>query len=438
MGYPITKDQTAQPLVFLLVSSTDHITGITGASPTVTISKNGGAFAAPAGAVTPIGNGWYKVAGNAADADTFGPLLLHAEAAGSDPTDDRFDVVAYNPQAISLGLSDVAVNLTKWAGKAVAAANLDGVPKVDVVAVGGQAANSYDGTAQAGTTSTITLDTTEAASADTLTGRRITIIGGTGAGQSRIITSYEGEATRLAAVHKDWDVTPDATSKYILDATADANAALVVGERLGSKVGGNLNLFFQNAGGDTAKVVDDVGTGSGGSGAADWTTTEQAQLRYRLGIDGTATAPTTSATHLGTTDANVVSVATDAIGAAALAAAAVTKIQTGLATAATQTAIGANVASILGQTGTTGVKVADKDGYRLAPTGLDAISVADPGGVAGMNTLPKLIVALWRRQFKKTSLDASSGLQTFGDDGLTVNTAQTLTDDGTTQTIEAA
>lgn len=106
MGYPLKQSQTAQNLVFLLVSSTDHITGVTGATPTVTLSKNGGAFAAPAGAVTEIGDGWYKVAGNATDAETLGPLLLHATATGADPVDEEFYVVAFDPQsATNLGLS---------------------------------------------------------------------------------------------------------------------------------------------------------------------------------------------------------------------------------------------------------------------------------------------------------------------------------------------
>src|SRR5262249_47192594 len=97
-----------QPLVFLMVDSSDHISGKTGLAPAVTISKAGGGFASPAGAVTEVGNGWYKVAGNATDSNTLGPLLLHGSAAGADPTDDRFDVVAYDPQsATSLGLSNL-------------------------------------------------------------------------------------------------------------------------------------------------------------------------------------------------------------------------------------------------------------------------------------------------------------------------------------------
>lgn len=105
-GYAIQQSTANQPLAFLLVSSTDHLTGLTGATPTVTLSKNGAAFASPAGAVSEIGNGWYKVAGNATDSNTLGPLILHATATGADPSDTVFPVVAYNPlSATNLGLS---------------------------------------------------------------------------------------------------------------------------------------------------------------------------------------------------------------------------------------------------------------------------------------------------------------------------------------------
>lgn len=84
-----------------MVLTSDHITGATGVTPTVTIAKNNGAFASPQGAVTELGNGWYSVAANATDANTLGPLILHAEAGTCDPTDDVFDIVSYNPMAFA-------------------------------------------------------------------------------------------------------------------------------------------------------------------------------------------------------------------------------------------------------------------------------------------------------------------------------------------------
>lgn len=104
-GYEVTQSSTAYPLVFLMISSTDHISPATGLSPTVTISKNGGSFASPSGAVTEIANGWYKVAGNATDTATLGPLILHATSSGADPSDSVFPVIAVNPQSTAFGLS---------------------------------------------------------------------------------------------------------------------------------------------------------------------------------------------------------------------------------------------------------------------------------------------------------------------------------------------
>jgi hypothetical protein len=107
-SYQVKQSSTAYPLVFLLVQSSDHITGLTGATPTVTISKAGGAFAAPSGAVAEIGSGWYKVAGNATDTATLGPLALHATATSGDPCDALYEVVAHDVQdALRLGLSSL-------------------------------------------------------------------------------------------------------------------------------------------------------------------------------------------------------------------------------------------------------------------------------------------------------------------------------------------
>jgi len=108
----IQQGTSSTPLLFLMVDSSDHLTAKTGLSPSVTLSKCGGGFSAPAGAVTEIGSGWYKVAGNAADTNTLGPLILHATATGADPVDSLWEVVAVNVQdAAALGLSrlDAAV-----------------------------------------------------------------------------------------------------------------------------------------------------------------------------------------------------------------------------------------------------------------------------------------------------------------------------------------
>lgn len=123
MSYLLKQSSTARPLLFLMIDSADHLSGKTGLSPTVTISKNGAAFASPAGTVSELGNGWYSVAGNATDTNTLGPLLLHATAASADPCDAWFEVVAFDPSdATRLGLTALP--------NANAAAN-GGLPTVD-------------------------------------------------------------------------------------------------------------------------------------------------------------------------------------------------------------------------------------------------------------------------------------------------------------------
>lgn len=106
--YEILKSSTQSVLVFLLVDNTDHLTGKTGLTPTVTLSKNGGSFASPSGAVSEIANGFYKVAGNATDTNTAGPLILHATGTGADPVDVVYAIVGYDPQdGVRLGLTSL-------------------------------------------------------------------------------------------------------------------------------------------------------------------------------------------------------------------------------------------------------------------------------------------------------------------------------------------
>lgn len=94
------QSTTTYPIYFLLVSSTDHITAVTGITPTVTLSKNGGTFASAAGTVSEISNGLYLLAGNATDRDTLGDLAIHVTGTGCDPFDSLISIVSYDPFAI--------------------------------------------------------------------------------------------------------------------------------------------------------------------------------------------------------------------------------------------------------------------------------------------------------------------------------------------------
>lgn len=109
------QNSTTYPILFLMVDSADHVTGKTGLSPTVTISKNGGSFVAKSGAVTEVGNGWYALAGHATDRNTLGELIIHAEAPGADPVDERYEIVAYDP------FLRVNANTEQWGGSTLPA-----------------------------------------------------------------------------------------------------------------------------------------------------------------------------------------------------------------------------------------------------------------------------------------------------------------------------
>lgn len=76
-----------------------------------------------------------------------------------------------------------------------------------------------------------------------------------------------------------------------------------------------------------------------------------------------------------------------------------------------------------------------KTGFSLAATGLDAIEATAPATVAA--TFPEMIVQLWRRFFRKTTLTATT-LTTFANDGATPITSQAVSDSGGTQTQGAA
>ncbi len=117
---------TTVALGFFLRLTSDHITGATGKTATVTIRKEGGSFASPAGAVTEVGNGWYEVAADAADLDTLGTLKLHATASACDPADVEFEVIAIDPFSADISLNSVTVH-NQTGGNAVTLVSDDAI-----------------------------------------------------------------------------------------------------------------------------------------------------------------------------------------------------------------------------------------------------------------------------------------------------------------------
>lgn len=83
----ILKQSTAFNLPILMVDSTDHVTGKTGLTLTITASKNGAAFASISPTVTELATGWYNLALTTSHTDTLGALAIHITGTAADPTD---------------------------------------------------------------------------------------------------------------------------------------------------------------------------------------------------------------------------------------------------------------------------------------------------------------------------------------------------------------
>lgn len=101
----IEHNSAVQDVLFFMQLTSDHLSGATGIVPVVTLRKNGGVFAAAAGAVSEVGHGWFAVAPSAVDSNTLGAVALHAEGTGCDPC-DMFFQVGVDPVAALLDKAD--------------------------------------------------------------------------------------------------------------------------------------------------------------------------------------------------------------------------------------------------------------------------------------------------------------------------------------------
>ena len=78
---------TAANIMVFMTDSTDHVSGKTALSLTITASKDGASFASISPTVTERGDGWYNLALTSSHTDTPGDLALHITGTGADPTD---------------------------------------------------------------------------------------------------------------------------------------------------------------------------------------------------------------------------------------------------------------------------------------------------------------------------------------------------------------
>lgn len=86
--------QATPYLASVLMVLTDHVNGAPGKVLSVQIRRAGGVWYTPVSLViSDAGYGWYDVTLLPADTAFLGDLLIHAAAAGCDPSDEKYQVV---------------------------------------------------------------------------------------------------------------------------------------------------------------------------------------------------------------------------------------------------------------------------------------------------------------------------------------------------------
>jgi hypothetical protein len=199
-------------------------------------------------------------------------------------------------------------------------------------------------TAQGGTLNTITLAAAEPSVDGTYDPSTVTIVGGVGVGQSRLILQYEG-STRIATVDRNWKVTPDGTAIYTITSNAGrehvneglaqaATATTITLNALASSLDDayiDQTIFIRSGtGDDQARVVTDYnGTTKVATVASAWGANPDTTSGYVM-------LPTSLATNIGTPDVNVIQIDGSAEAASDLKASALT-IVVAAATATTLT-----------------------------------------------------------------------------------------------------
>ena len=206
-------------------------TGLTIANTDIKLQKSGATSQVNknSGGATHIATGDYYAVLDATDTDTVGPMRVKVHVAGALPV--WLDCFVYEEPvydalfaASAPGyVANAPVNVAQWLGSAVATPSVAGVPEVDLTHANGTAVTNSDGTAQAGGASSITLAAGSSATTDFYKDNVVRIVAGTGAGQSRVITAYNG-ATKVATVHEAWATNPDSTSQYVFEGNADVGS----------------------------------------------------------------------------------------------------------------------------------------------------------------------------------------------------------------------
>ncbi len=311
--FEITNSTTPRIPLYLVLAS-DHLSPATGKTLAVTISKNGGAFANPAAGATnatEIASGWYYVDLGAADTTTNGPLILLGTATACDPATVDYVIVTAPATAPTAAAIATAVWQDATAGDFTVSSSIGKSLYTAGVVPGGSGGHFIAGTnaattvttsftttftgsltgsvasvtnltvrsstAQTGNANSITLDAGASATSDLYKGMVIVTTGGTGAGQARVVTNYNG-STKVATIDRSWITAPSNTTTFAILATdspslnanlqVTANVSQAVIRSGTAQTGSTANTIKLDTGASATNsiYVSDIVTITGGTG----------------------------------------------------------------------------------------------------------------------------------------------------------------------------
>ena len=212
-------------------------TGLTIANTDIRISKNGANIVSKnSGGATHDELGYYTATFDATDTNTVGHLKVMVKMSGALVVEDEFWVLeediyealfasgaaAFN-SSDQVAVGSVAANAITAA--AIADAAIDSATFAADVGIKSIRSN----TATGGGASSVTLDASASSVTDFYKGALVRLTGGTGAGQVRLITAYNG-TSKVATVASAWATQPVNGTTFAIIPFGPANVVAILGE----------------------------------------------------------------------------------------------------------------------------------------------------------------------------------------------------------------
>jgi hypothetical protein len=205
--------------------------------------------------------------------DTIRVMAISDDAGDNSVSGEVFICWPFGSEFGSAG--QIQADVVEWNSTNVDTPATAGVPNVNTKEISGDSTAAdnleaeYDGTgyksyirrntAQAGAAGTITLDASASATDDLYNGLMIALLGGTGAGQARMISDYVG-STKVATIEPDWTTNPGADSVFVLLPMGEVNIGQVGGTDINVSGDGYQEVDAVKVNGGTPMSTADINT----------------------------------------------------------------------------------------------------------------------------------------------------------------------------------